>query len=210
MNFIRTSLLGLAAAASLAAQSTGFSVGGGLILAPSQTYFGAYDKAVNNNNGLYLGGGYDFKLYQTDVDARASLTIGYMPGKERNGLTTSLLLTQASGDIFLSLGSESVRGLFGLSVNFYSATFDGTENTADRGDVEHHFPFKNCSGAKLGYRIGFDFAVSKNVTTELLFQQTELAGSDLSEQTSLTNATPFVRRGGINPSWLQFGVRYHF
>jgi len=208
MNFIRTSLLGLVAAASLAAQSTGFSAGGGLILAPSKQFFGAYDKAVHNNMGFFATAGYDFKIYQTDVDSRASLTFGMMPGKELNGLKTSLTLIQLSDDIFLPLGSESLRGLFGFSANFYSASFSGTEST-DRNDVDHHFPFKDADGLKLGFRLGLDYAITKNLSAELLFQQTELAGSDISELDSPTQQA-YVRRGGINPSWLQLGVRYSF
>ena len=210
MNFIRTSLLGLLAL-PLAAQSTGFSAGGGLILAPSKQLFGSYEKAVHNKVGFDLNGAYDFKLYQTDVDARATLTAASMPGKATAyGLKTSLTLVQLSGDIFLSLGSENVRGLFGFSVNSYSASFSGKENTTDRAAATQHFPFKDCSGLKMGFRVGVDYAITKSFSTEVIFQQTELAGSDLSEQTNLTNSSPFVRAGGISPSWLQFGVRYHF
>ena len=199
MNFIRTSLLGLLAL-PLAAQSSGFNASGALILAPSE-YFESYSKAVNSSTGLLVNVGYDFNVYQTDVGGRATLGFGYMPGTEKNGLKTSLTLVQLTGDIFLPTPAEGLRGVVGLSIDHWSASFSGTENWQP-ADVDHHFPFKDIKGLKGGFRLGLDYVVNKSVSAELVLQQTELAGHNGQDS--------FVRTGGINPAWLQLGVRYQF
>ena len=199
MNFIRTSLLGLLAL-PLAAQSTGFNAGGALIVAPKE-YFGAYDKAVHNTIGYVLNVGYDFNFYQTDVAGRATLSYNAMPGKEDNGLKTSLNSVQLAGDVFMQTSLPELRGVFGLSINTYSATFSGIEDW-QTANSERHFAFRSCKGIKLGYRLGFEYAFNKSISGELLLQQTELAGKSIDDQ--------YIRRGGINPSWLQLGVHYHF
>jgi hypothetical protein len=200
MNFIRTSLLGLLAL-PLAAQSTGFNVGGALILAPEE-YFGSYEKAVHNNAGALINVGYDFNFYHTDIFGRGTLSFATMPGGEDNGLKTSLSSVQLAGDVFLPTAIQNLHGVVGVSINYYSASFSGTESW-DPNDVEHHFAFKDIEGLKLGYRLGLEYSFSKSLSGEILMQQTELAGHTIAGDT-------FIRRGGINPAWLQLGVHYHF
>lgn len=200
MNFIRTSLLGLLAL-PMAAQSSGFGVGGALIVAPKQ-YFGAYEKVTHNTFGFIVNGSYDTTVYQTDVPARLTVGVGFMPGKEEYGLKTSLTQFQVAGDILLQTSVEGLHGVVGISVNYYSASFAGTESTGVTGDPRYNFPFKDCKGTKFGYRLGLEYAFNKSWSGELMMQQTELAGHSISD-----NA---VRRGGINPAWLQLGVHYKF
>ena len=132
---------------------------------------------------------------------RLQLAVGLMPGKESFGLKTSLTHFQLGADLLLDTSVTGLRGLAGLSLNSYSAQFSGTEST-DAGDVDHHFPFKDVKGIKFGLRLGLEYAFTPSLSGELVFQQTELAGQSISD--------PLVRVGGVNPAWLQFGVRYHF
>jgi hypothetical protein len=199
MNRIRISLLAMLAL-PLAAQDTGFSAGGGFIVAP-KSYFGGYDKAVNNTLGYYVNGAYKMGTTDSKIAGRAGLTIGFMPGKERDGLKTSLTLYQVSGDLVIQTSIPSLSGVVGVSVNSYSASFSGVESqTAD--DTVHHFPFKNCKGIKGGLRLGLEYSFTKHLSGDLLFQQTELAGQVASDS--------FKRAGGINPAWLQLGLSYKF
>jgi hypothetical protein len=199
MNFIRTSLLGLLAL-PMAAQSTGINVGAALIVAPKE-YFGSYDKAVHNTIGGIINVGYDFNFYQTDVAGRATLSFASMPGKEDNGLKTSLNSVQLAGDVFLQTPLQELRGVVGISLNEYSASFSGTEDWQS-SDSDRHFAFKDCKGLKFGYRLGIEYSFSKALSGEILIQQTELAGHSISDN--------FVRRGGVNPAWMQLGVHYQF
>jgi hypothetical protein len=113
MKLIHLSLLSLLAL-PLAAQDTGFSVGGGLIAAP-KTYFGAYDKVVNNNLGYYVNGAYTVKTAETDLTGRFTASLSSMPGKSRdNGLKTSLSLFQVSADLVFPVGVEGLSGVFGV------------------------------------------------------------------------------------------------
>jgi len=195
MNIIRTSLLGLLAL-PLAAQSTSFSAGGALILG-----LDSYKKAVNNSTGFMVNAGWDTSVYKTAIPARISLAYGFMPGKELNGLKTSLGVLQLSGDILVDTGTENLRGIVGLSLNKYSARYSGKESQS-AFDADHHFPFHDCDGIKGGIRLGLEYAFSKRIHGEVLFQSTELAGRQRYD--------PLIRRGAINPGWIQLGARYNF
>ena len=211
MKFIRTSLLGLLAL-PLAAQSSGFNVGASLIFAPKQ-YFGSYDKAVHNNTGFVLDAGYDLNVYHTDVPARLTLSYINMPGKvDSYGMKTSLQSVQFAGDVFLQTPIPELRGLVGLSFNRYSMSNSSTNKFPSQGgvsgenwnpgDYNHHYPFRDCKGIKFGYRMGLEYAFSKQWSADVVLQQTELAGH--------SNSDPLLRKGGIDPSWLQLGFHFKF
>jgi hypothetical protein len=195
MKNVRSILLGLLAL-PLAAQTTGFSVGGGLILG-----LDSYKKAVNNTTGLMFNAGWDTKVYKTDIPARISLGLGFLPGKDINGLKTSLSLAQLAGDILIDTDIKGLRGVVGLSVNKYTAKYSGQESPSVF-DVEHHFPFRDVTGLKGGLRLGVEYSFSSRFVGEALFQTTELAGRQRTDA--------LIRKGAINPGWLQFGVRYKF
>ncbi len=195
MNIIRTFLLGLLAL-PMAAQSTGFSAGGALILG-----LDSYKKAVNNSTGFLVNGAWDTTVYKAGIPARLSLGVGLMPGKESNGLKTSLSVIQIAGDILIDTEISGLRGVVGLSLNKYSATFSGEESQSVF-DSDHHFPFHDCDGIKGGIRLGLEYAFTKHISGEALFQATELAGRQRNDT--------LIRKGAINPGWIQFGARYKF
>ncbi len=124
-----------------------------------------------------------------------------MPGKDLNGLKTSLTLVQLAGDLLVDTRVQGLRGVLGLSVNSYTARFSGQESPSVY-DVDHHFPFHDAKGLKGGLRVGLEYAFNRRWTGQALFQTTELAGRDRYD--------PLIRRGGINPGWLEFGFRYQF
>jgi hypothetical protein len=191
-------------AASLAAQDTGFSINGGLISA-----LDSLKKATNKSTAFQIGTDYHTKVWSTEVPARVGLTLASMPGSEWNGLKTSLTLAQLHGDLILDGPGVAWHPVLGLSVNHYGMKRTGVENLGDPDvnpdgylDHDHHFPVRDVKGLKIGFRLGLDYSVSRNVELELMFQQTELAGKDLTD--------PQVRAGGINPAWFEFNVRYRF
>jgi hypothetical protein len=195
MNVVRTCLLGLLAL-PMAAQSTNFSAGGAIILG-----LDSYKKAVNASTGFMLNGSWDTSVYKSGIPARVSLGVGFMPGKEVNGLKTSLTLFQLSGDLLIETSVHSLRGVVGLSLNKYSAKFSGEESPS-AFDVDHHFPFHDATGIKGGLRLGLEYAFNRRVAGEILFQTTELAGRQRTDA--------LIREGGINPGWVQVGARYKF
>jgi len=202
MRILRSTLLSLAFL-PLAAQ--GFSVNGSLIQG-----LDSLKKATNATTAFSAGVDYDTRLYGTEVPARAGLSFAAMPGKERFGLKTSLTLAQLHGDIYLATPSKALRGLVGLSLNSYTMSTSGTENTDDALDIDHHFPMHDVKGVKLGLRLGLDYRLGEAWSLELLFQQTELAGKDLSGDVTAPDGSTLVRQGGINPAWLQLGVTFRF
>lgn len=192
---LRTSALGLLAL-PLAAQGAGFSLAGGLLYGND-----SLTKATHQATGFLLGADYSTRVVGTDVPARLGLSLASMPGSASNGLKTSLALTQLHGDVLIQTGLPAIKGLAGLSVNSYSMSRSGIESQ-DPNDVDHHFPIRDAKGLKLGLRLGATWAVAERWSLDLLFQQTELSGKDLQD--------PLVRHGGINPSWFELDLRWHF
>jgi hypothetical protein len=196
MNCIRSILLAGIVMLPLAAQSPGFSLQGGVVLG-----LDSLKKATNNTSGFSLGADYQAHVWGTGMPARVGLAFSTFPGKERNGLKTSLTLAQAHGDLILGAQDGHFFGLLGVSLNAYQMSKSGTESS-DPMDVDHHFPIRDASGLKLGIRLGLAYAVNAKWSVELLFQQTELAGKDLTD--------PLRRQGPINPGWLELDLRVHF
>jgi hypothetical protein len=197
MRLIPCALLSGLLAMPLAAQNAPFSINGGLISA-----LDSLKKATNHSTALQIGADYHTRVWSTEVPARVGLSFASMPGSEKNGLKTSLSLLQLHGDLLLDGPTAAWHPVLGLSMNRYTMSKQGVENLADPLDRDHHFPVRDVRGTKIGFRVGLDYAVSRNLELELMFQQTELAGKDLTD--------PMVRAGGINPAWLEFNVRYRF
>jgi hypothetical protein len=190
---IRTSILALLVL-PVAAQAPGFSVAGGPILG-----FESLKKATNNTVGYQLGADYTGHVPGTEIPARVGLAAASFPGKELNGLKTSLTLGQLHGDLLLPFGT--CYGIVGGSLNSYTMSRTGTEGE-DPLDVAHHFPVRDAKGLKLGLRLGVGFNLSKRIALEATFQQTELSGKDLNDE--------MVRSGGVNPGWLNLDLRFNF
>ncbi len=197
MRLIPRALLFGSLALSLAAQDTGFSVNGGLISA-----LDSLKKATNNSIALQVGADYHTRVWSTEVPARVGLTFASMPGSEWSGLKTSLTLLQLHGDLILDGPGPAWHPVLGMSLNHYSMSRSGTENLDDPLDRDHHFPVRDVKGVKIGLRVGLDYDLSKKWQLELMFQQTELAGKDLTD--------PMVRAGGVNPAWFELNARYRF
>jgi len=202
---MRTLRFALVALLVLPLGAQGFSVSGSLIQGLE-----SLKKATNATTGAIVGLDYDTHFSGTDVPVRAGVSFAAMPGKEHFELKTSLSMVQVHGDLFLATPSPALRGLVGLSLNSYSMSTSGTEDTNDALDVDHHFPMSNAKGIKFGFRIGLDYRLAPDWSLELLLQQTELAGKDLSGDVKAPDGTELVRQGGINPAWLQLGVTYRF
>lgn len=196
MSILRTSLLGLLAL-PMAAQAPGFSVQAGPILG-----LDSLKKATNASLAFQAGLDYTGEVPSTDIPARVGLSAGSFPGRDWNGLKTSLTLVQLHGDLLLAGRGCPAYGIVGASLNTWSMSRSGTENAADPSDIDHHFPVRDAKGLKLGLRLGVGCNLSRSIALEAVFQQTELAGKDLDD--------PVVRQGGINPGWIELDIRYHF
>ncbi len=207
---IRMALAGFLAL-PLAAKDGDLSLGGGAILA-----LDGLKKVTNASLGFALTGGYETTFYKSDVPLRLSATLAFMPGTAQDyslrsgsltasgSLKTSLTAFQVSGDLLITTSIPALRGLAGISITNYSMSTSGTEDARPEfaGYAAAHFPLKDAKGLKLGLRVGLEYRFTDTLTGEVLLQQTELGGKQKTD--------PLVRAGGINPAWLQLGVRYMF
>jgi hypothetical protein len=195
MKLIPCALLTACLALPVAAQGTPFSLNGGFISA-----LDSLKKATNNSVAFQVGADYHTKVVGTEVPARVGLTLADMPGREWNGLKTSLKLYQFHGDVILDGPTANWHPSLGFSLNRYGMSRSGLENVDNPLDKDHHFPVRDTKGLKMGVRVGLEYTVSRRLGLEVMFQQTELAGKDMTD--------PLIRAGGINPAWFEFNVRF--
>jgi hypothetical protein len=221
----------LAVAGSLGAQDVQrWDVGAGLVLGTDNL------KEITNKSGFSGGAvdvGFNGLLAGTTIPFRISLGGNFFPGQEvvrhdpyEDGRYTqplhqvdqnvkgSLSGYQLAGDLFINTGYQGLRIVSGLSVNKWklkrSATFAQAADTwsvvagawhqnvgAIAAGTVNYDESISVKGYKLGGRFGLEYTVNKNWSVNALLQYTEL-GMDHYETK------------GINPSWLQFGAKYHF
>jgi len=187
---MRTPLRLLALAAALAgsglmAQETqkAWTAGGALTFA-----LDGLKEVTHNSNGFVLDFGYNGRLGATTVPFRASLGYQYFPGKEDTGLKQSLTSIQLAGDIFIETPWKGLQFITGLSLQKYKVKAEATGFGSASETVK---------GPKFGARLGLEYQFNPAWSGQLLVQMTEL-GTDAAATT------------GVNPSWLQAGVKFHF
>ena len=146
-------------------------------------------KSVTNNSfaGYHLEAGYNGKLAATDLPFRTSFGIHIFPGADKVGTKTSLTGYQINGDIFTKTGIDKVRLVSGISLNRWKVKEEAAGLSTNT----------SVKGIKFGGRLGLDYTASAHVSCSLMIQLVEL-GVDAGSTK------------GINPSWLEFGVRYRF
>jgi hypothetical protein len=143
---------------------------------------------THHSNGGVLDFGYNGHLGNSTVPFRASLGYQYLPGTEDSGVKQSLTSLQLAGDILIDTPWKDLQFITGLSINKYkvkSEVVDVGNNT------------ETVKGPKFGARLGMEYKINPAWSAQLLLQMTEL-GTDAAATT------------GINPSWLQLGVKFHF
>lgn len=144
-------------------------------------------EVTHKTNGFVVDFGYNGNLGNTSVPFRASLGYQMFPGADNFGLKQSLTSVQLAGDLFIESGLKNLSFITGLTVNKYKAKAEGF------GINET----ESVKGVKLGARLGLEYQFNPAWSAQLMVQMTELG----------TNATATT---GINPSWIQAGVKFHF
>lgn len=184
-NSLRLLALGAALACTgLAAQETQKTWSAG---ASCTVALDSLKNVTYNTYGYDVDFGYNGHLGNTTVPFRASVGYQYFPGTTNAGLRQSLTSYQLAGDIFVASPWKDVQFITGLSVNRYKQENEtATAKTKD-----------NIKGTKLGARLGVEFGITPSWSAQVLLQLTEMG----------TNAN---QSSGINPSWVQAGVKYHF
>lgn len=206
---ILTVLAGILAV-PLSAQTKSWSLdaGGALLWAAP-----ALEKVTHNKMGYQIEGGFSFK-FPNGLPSRVSVAHYEMPGKDFGTIKSSLKLNQIAWDLYLDSSLKQWVFKVGLSGNRYSVANSGTETWVTdghnpSGKSPQYVWAVTSSGArswKLGIRAGVEYRWTPKLTSELLFQATELSGG---ERRGAPNAT-YPNYGGINPTWIQFGCRYTF
>lgn len=158
--------------------------------------------------GLCLDGAYQLPVADSSTFVRLGLGVNFFPGQEKTSgtLTRKVSFTseQLSADVIVPIAASKWALVAGISANNWhtSSTLKDSKDPAvegTSGSVKKFF-------GKFGFRTGLEYQVSRNLAVAALFQQTEL-GSDARFQ---KNGDDILGQQGINPSWIQVGVKYSF
>jgi hypothetical protein len=196
---LKTKLMGLglaviAMAVPATAQDSGFYVGGSFSYASGMSL---KDTITKSDLGFVVDGGYVGKLASTDVPVRTSLSYLDFPGKKDAGMKASLTGIELATDIFIKTPVDKLRLISGICLTKWSLKVDSDDLGSFTNSVK---------GIKFGGRIGADYAITPKLSAEMLLQVVELGtDQDFTRQPNGLNGIV-----GINPVWLQIGVKYHF
>lgn len=172
--------LALLAGTSAFAQEQGGSIGA--------AYLGDYQ---NQTWGLGLDLAYTGKMESADLPYRLSL--GYLKFLADIDPDTKSRLAdlQVAADVFLTKPNSKLGAFVGLSANNWTVSSDASN--------------AGSKGVKLGFRAGVEYNFSSSAAVTAMYQLTEL-GTD----GQFKNKEALTGSRGINPSWIQVGVRFHF
>ncbi len=173
----------------------------------------ALTKVTHNSTAFAVGVGVSFKL-PNDLPTRVSLNRYAMSGKDYGTIRSSLTLTQVAWDLSLDTSLKTWSCFAGLSGNRYSVVNNGTETWVTDGHnptakaPQYVWAVTNDASRswKLGIRVGVEHRWTPHLVSDLTFQATELSGG---ERRGAPN-TNYPNDGGVNPTWIQVGLRYAF
>ena len=197
-------LLLLAGSSLQAQQAPGWKVGAALPY--------ALDSLSTYTNqtvlGLCLDGGYQMAIPGASTLVRFGLAVNVFPGQSKMAGTVSrkvsLYSEQLTADVVVPIGTSKWSLIAGMSANNWNVN-STVNDSADPTVAGTSEPVKKFFG-KFGFRTGLEYQFSRNLSMTALFQQTEL-GSDARLR---KNGDDIYGYQGINPSWIQFGIRYSF
>ena len=183
-------LVALVAATPAAAQDTKSSFHVGL----NGTYaMDGLHNITNNYTGYSAEVGYTGHLANTTVPFRTTLSFEKFAGKVEDGFEQSLTGVQLAGDLIIHTGAAHLDIITGISINKWDLKTNPTPEPLVPG-VPDKDPAK---GTKFGARLGLELNFNDHWAGSFMIQATELG--------TTRNAN-----SGVNPSWYQFGIKYHF
>ena len=173
----------------------------------------ALDKVIHNKLTYGLNAGVGFQL-PNGLPTRISVNRFDMYGKDYGTIRSSLWLSQVAWDLYLDTSLKTWRCFAGLSANRYSAVNNGYETWVGDG---HNTSAKapqsiwavtadGARGWKLGIRTGVEHRWTPHLVSDLTLQATELSGGERRGAPT----TNYPNDGGVNPTWIQVGLRYVF
>lgn len=218
--------VGLAAAAlvvcgPLRAGDAGWSVGvaGNVVTDSIQGLAKSY--------GATVDAAYTWHSESAGLPLRATFSYAYFPAPGYTGINGTAPSTYKIGlqdlqvglDGFATLPSKNLKLFFGFTLNKWRVNADSTYFIPDVSPTGEPLPtgtYQSGSasgpvpGIKLGVHIGLERPFTDHLTGFAEFQATALGTTSVFMVPSDPNYSQTSGNGGVNPCWLQLGVRYHF
>ncbi len=131
--------------------------------------------------------GYTGHLANTSVPFRTTLSLQDFPGSSVGGVKQSLTGVQLAGDLLVHTGWAHLDIITGISINKWNLKLSPEPlNNPD-----------TAKGIKFGARLGLEYNFNDQWAGSLMLQATELGTTPNADS-------------GVNPSWFQVGIKYHF
>lgn len=198
------------------AQATGWSAGlAGNLLTDSVT-------GITKHYGATVDGAYTWNNATAGLPLRLTLGYSAFPSSGDTGINGTAPSTYRIGlenvqlglDAFTTLPTKKVRLYFGLTLNKWRVKSDSDYYVPDESEAGSHRESgsvrSSVPGIKLGVRLGLEMPFTDRLAGVLAFQAVELGTTSALMAPSDPNHSAVSGNGGVNPCWLQFGIRYQF
>lgn len=200
----------------LRAGEGGWSVGGSTVVM-TDSIFG-----IGKTFGVSADGAYSWKSEAAGLPLRATLGYVWVPASGYLGISGTdpsqykigLQDLQLGLDGFATLPGQQVRLFFGFTLNKWRVDADSHYFVPDSSPAGGQFQSGSVrgpvSGIKLGLRLGLERPFTDHLSGVLTFQATALGTSSEFMVPADPNWSATSGNVGVNPCWLQLGVRYHY
>jgi hypothetical protein len=201
---------------ALAAQAPGWSmaVSGNVM---TDSVFG-----MGKSFGATVDGAYTWDSEAAALPLRVSVAYATFPASGQTTLAGTGPSTYKIGlqdfqvglDGFASLPVESLKLFFGFTLNQWLADATSSywvpDDSAAGGSFQSGKVSGTVKGIKLGLHLGLEHPFSERISGLVVLQLSQLGTSSAFMVQSDPNWADGSGNVGVNPCWVQVGVRYHF
>lgn len=172
--------------------------------------------------GATVDGAYTWTSESAGLPLRASLGYAYFPASGYMGISgtdpsqykVGLQDLQLGLDGFATLPTAKLKLFFGFTLNKWRVDAQSNYFVTDESPAGGHFESGTVRGAvagvKLGFHIGLERPFSDHLSGVAMLQVCALGTSSEFMVPADPNWSATSGNVGVNPCWLQLGVRYHF
>ena len=172
--------------------------------------------------GATVDGAYTWNSEAAGLPLRATLGYSNFPasgnlsiaGTGASHYKIGLQNFQVGLDGFATLPSKTLKLFFGFTLNKWLVNSDSSYFVADDSVAGGHLQRGSLRGSvpgiKLGFHIGLEQPVSEHLSGVAEFQASALGTSSVFMVPADPSWAAHSGNTGVNPCWLQLGVRYHF
>ena len=177
---------------------------------------------IGKTYGATVDGAYTWKSERAGLPLRVTFGYATFPASGSVGIAGTspsqykigLQDFQIGLDGFAALPGSSLKLFFGFTLNKWRVSSDSSYFVPDASPAGGQFQEGKVSGPvpgiKLGVHLGVERPFTDHLSGVLELQASALGTTSAFMVQSDPNWSASSGNGGVNPCWIQLGVRYHF